>query len=172
MHLMRDDVEIRPAIHSDIPAITSVARRTWSAAYAEIIPQNVQDDAIRAWYSPAKLTEAIDARNAVFLVAARAGMIVGFVNLVRMSPTTARLARIYLLPEAQRFGVGTRLFEASLRELAGVETVSVEVEERNHGGRSFYERRGFIMKCRALATIFDFEIPIVVYELNVNRGAA
>jgi ribosomal protein S18 acetylase RimI-like enzyme len=134
---------IRTAEPADAPDIAGVARRTWPVTYAGIIPDDVQRRLLETWYSPPALTRAIGA--GVFLVAERTGAVVGFVQLVRRSPESAELTRIYVLPEHQRAGVGTELLEAGIAacRTQGLGRVTVFVEQDNPVGRGFYRRRGF-----------------------------
>jgi ribosomal protein S18 acetylase RimI-like enzyme len=104
-------VTIRGADRSDVPGIADVARQTWTATYAGIIPDEVQRQLLESWYSAPALSRAIASPGA-FLVATQAGRVVGFAQFVWRPPESAELARIYVLPERQHVGVGTMLLDA------------------------------------------------------------
>ncbi len=138
--------DIRPAELRDIPGIERVARATWAATYAGIIPDEIQRRLLGTWYSAAALARAIGARESSFLVAERAGTVIGFAHYVRRSPDAAELTRIYVLPEHQRSGTGTRLLEAGLADCRGrgARQLTVFVERANTAGRRFYRTHGFV----------------------------
>src|SRR5882672_4918366 len=101
-------VTIRGAARSDVPGIADVARKTWTATYAGIIPDEVQRELLESWYSAPALLRAIESPGA-FLVATQAGHVIGFAQFVWQPPESAELTRIYVLPERQHVGVGTML---------------------------------------------------------------
>ena len=70
---------------------------------------------------------------------------VGFVQYMRRSAESVELTRIYVLPDAQRSGIGTHLVNAGLAVLAeeGLRRLTVSVEQENIIGRRFYEKMGF-----------------------------
>jgi GNAT superfamily N-acetyltransferase len=172
MKIEPDDISIRPALRSDIAAIQGVARLAWAAAY-QGMPQAIQEQAIVTWYSDEVLATAIEGRQSLFLVAERAKAVVAFVHLYHVSSKVIQLARIYLLPNEQRKGLGTRLLNAALAMLpSGIETIAVEVEEQNHQARTFYEHRGFIPVSQTTANIFGFHLPLLKYEKTPPCSAA
>lgn len=116
--------DIRTAEVRDIPGIKRVARATWAATYAAIMPDEVQRRLPGTWYSAPALIRTIGARESSFLVAERAGAVVGFAQVARRSPGAAGLTRIHALPRHQRSGMGTRLPEAGL------------ADRRRHGARA------------------------------------
>jgi len=137
-------VTIRGADRSDVPGIADVARQTWTATYAGIIPDEVQRQLLESWYSAPALSRAIASPGA-FLVATQAGRVVGFAQFVWRPPESAELARIYVRPERQHVGVGTMLLDAGFAACRkrGVGRVSVLVEWDNVIGRAFYRSRAF-----------------------------
>lgn len=137
---------IRSASPADAPAIVGVARRTWQATYAGIIPEEVQARALADWYDEGRIARQAAAPGAVFPVAATGdGEIVGFAYAApRPEPGDAELWRYYVLPEHQGKGIGRRLLAAVLDGLGGaVSRLFVQVEEGNMAGRRSYEALGF-----------------------------
>lgn len=173
MSMVHQDVAIRPASREDISAIQHVARLAWSIAYQRIIPLNIQDQVIASWYSQEALIEAVEARESLFLLAERANVILGFVNLYQLSPVVVHLARIYFLPIEQRKGLGRFLLYAALGLMPdSVEMATVEVEEQNYPARAFYERCGFLPMGATIADIGGFELPLIRYQKKLKHGAA
>ena len=75
----------------------------------------------------------------VFLVAVQGGEVVGFADF---DPDTGQsgeveLAAIYVLPEMQGRGVGTRLLEAGIGRFESAGSLTRRVARGNVGGRRF-----------------------------------
>ena len=136
---------IRPAEVTDLPSIEAVARAAWSVAYAGIIPDGVQRRLLDRWYSSVALTRALGAQESTFLVAECEGSVVGFAQYLRRSAESVELTRIYVRPDRQHSGIGTKLLEAGVAAFAqqGVRRLTVLVERDNTVGRHFYARTGF-----------------------------
>jgi ribosomal protein S18 acetylase RimI-like enzyme len=156
---------IRLAAPCDIEAIQRVARDAWAAAYEGLIPAEVQRKALESWYSAERLRESIAARDSVFLVVVREEAVIAFTQFVLVH-ATAELARIYVLPERQREGLGTALLEAGTARVRqrGCTRVEVSVERENLIGRAFYRRHGFREGAAASLDICGHAVPIVQCE--------
>jgi ribosomal protein S18 acetylase RimI-like enzyme len=141
----RTEVAIRAAQVGDLPGIQAVAETAWAVAYRGIIPEEIQRRLLDAWYSAPALTRALGATGSIFLVAEEQHRLVGFAQFARRSAEAAELTRIYVRPDLQHHGIGTRLLEVGLAELArqGVHRLTVQVERDNAAGRRFYRSRGF-----------------------------
>jgi ribosomal protein S18 acetylase RimI-like enzyme len=136
---------IRTAGIGDIGVVQRVAQVTWAATYAAILPEEIRHRLLDAWYSEPALTRALRAAGSAFLVAEVGGRVVGFAQYERRSADVAELTRIYVLPEHQHAGIGSRLLEAALAACRqqGVSRLTVAVERDNAAGRRFYRSRGF-----------------------------
>src|SRR5215472_442458 len=143
--MSQEDLVIRRAAETDLSKVETAARTTWPVAYAGIIPDVVQRRLLDRWYSPESLRSTLAAQGSSFFVAESRGDVIGFAQYVRRSAESVELTRIYVLPDRQRSGVGMRLLDAGLAELAtqGLKYLIVHVERDNRNGRRFYERAGF-----------------------------
>lgn len=92
-------------------------------------------------YSEESLRRRIS--SGAFLVATREGEVVGFSDWHPASETTVVLAAIYVLPEWQGRGIGTRLLLAGLESFPSAEKFTLRVESDNSNARRFYEAHGF-----------------------------
>jgi ribosomal protein S18 acetylase RimI-like enzyme len=155
-------VTIRGAARSDVPGIADVARKTWTATYAGIIPEEVQRELLESWYSAPALLRAIESPGA-FLVATQAGHVIGFAQFVWQPPESAELTRIYVLPERQHVGVGTMLLDAGFAACRkrGVGRVSVLVERDNVIGRAFYRSRAFTEIGKRRQEVVGYSLDLV-----------
>ena len=110
---------IREATQQDAAALAHVHIESWRAAYAGIVPQAALD----ALNEPARArdwVEWLNFPNPVF-VAILDSVLIGFAagGPIRepLPPHDAELYVLYLLPSAQRRGIGTALFRTVARSL-------------------------------------------------------
>ena len=114
---------LRRAQPEDAASIAAVHVASWQAAYAGLVPQHHLDGLSvpefttrwQTWLSP-------ESPDHTVLVAEAAGTVSGFVGggPIRSPrpPFAAELYAIYLLPAAQRQGLGTQLFQELADALA------------------------------------------------------
>jgi len=71
-----------------------------------------------------------------------------------------------VLPDRQRSGIGMRLLDAGLTELAGagLKQLTVEVERDNLSGRRFYERAGFAAPRALTREVQGYVLALVEYR--------
>ncbi len=153
---------VRQATVDDVWAIHEVARRSWHAAYDDILGPERVDDVVSDWYSIGDLESAITGtngrENAVFLVAEAPSAddetsesrvedpLSGYIHAVPWPEDTsvAFLARLYVRPDHWNDGFGTALLERLETNLSGqFDRLRLAVLARNEIGISFYESRGF-----------------------------
>jgi len=132
---------IRKMKKKDIGELQKVARESWAAAYAGIIPDDIQQKFIDRAYSDDMLK--IRLKRTTILVSEENKRIVGFANFSPVSESgIAELIAIYLLPEYHRKGIGTGLLEAGL-EMLSPQELQLNVEKQNEAGFAFYRSKGF-----------------------------
>jgi ribosomal protein S18 acetylase RimI-like enzyme len=165
--LMGTILEIRDARHDDGGGIQEVARTTWDHAYRKIIPQEVRTEFINRAYSQASLAHRM--REGVFLVAVADRKLVGFADFHPVSADEVELAAIYVLPEAQRHGIGTRLLEAGIDRFPSATKVTLRVERENAPARRFYESCGFITGQHFTQRFFGHEMHEVEMVLTIEK---
>lgn len=132
---------IRKMTVEDIPQVQLVARESWYDTYDGIIPRYIQDDFLANAYSDENMVRRVE-RSYVF-VALLDDKIVGFANFSYVKENgTSELAAIYLLPESQRKGLGTKLLEQGLA-LPNIKAIELSVKKDNASGMNFYLEKGF-----------------------------
>lgn len=161
-------VKIRELSVRDFGAVGRVARETWADAYAGIIPEQTQRRFLARAYSTSSLARRIE--DGVFLVAESEGNVVGFADFSADSGEvgTVELAAIYVRPDAQGRGLGTRLLVAGFARFPAARRVTAEVEQENSAARRFYEARGFVETARRTERVFGHEFRTVVMTLVVQ----
>lgn len=139
-------IDIRKAEPRDAEAIAEVHHEAWRGAYAGIIPHRALNGMIsrrgRDWWANAIR------RAASVLVIEVGGKVAGYAtigrNRARELPQQGEIYELYLRPECQGIGLGSRLFTAARQKLAahGLKGLVVWALEDNTGALSFYSGIG------------------------------
>ena len=139
-------VDIRKAEPRDAGAIADVHHEAWRGAYAGIIPHRALNAMIsrrgRDWWANAIR------RAASVLVIEVGGQVAGYATLGRNRARELRqqgeIYELYLRPECQGIGLGSRLFAAAREKLAshGLKGVVVWALEDNANALAFYASAG------------------------------
>ena len=136
-------VAIHRAQIEDIPGIKAVLTVTWRDTYSSFLSESSIGKVMAEWHSP-NILEAEINRSSTFLGVAKSSS-AGIVGMITAHSHDELLiiARLYVLPEFQRHGIGTRLMEESCRAFPQTRRVQLDVEEQNLKGRAFYLKLGF-----------------------------
>lgn len=139
-------IDIRKAEPNDAGAIADVHQTAWQGAYAGIIPHRALNVMIsrrgRDWWANAIR------RAASVLVVEIGGEIAGYAtigkNRARELRQEGEIYELYVRPEYQGIGLGTRLFDAARERLAahGLRGLVVWALEDNDNAVAFYESSG------------------------------
>jgi ribosomal protein S18 acetylase RimI-like enzyme len=139
-------IDIRKAELKDAAAIADVHQDAWRGAYSGIIPHRALTRMINRrgsdWWANAIR------RSATILVIEIGGKLAGYAtigkNRARELSQQGEIYELYLRPEYQGIGLGSRLFSAARKRLAnsGLRGLVVWALEENNGALSFYEGAG------------------------------
>lgn len=135
---------VRAAAPSDGPAIAAVQLETWRATYQQWLPDLIAAlDLARTADNWARASTAADQRVAVAVLS---GQIVGYAHSGppedNADGADHELYALYVLPEVQGTGIGSRLM-ADARATAPAGDWVVWALEGYQPARRFYERQGF-----------------------------
>lgn len=140
------DIDIRTAEPHDAAAIANVHHSAWRGAYAGIIPHTALNSMLsrrgKDWWANAIR------RAASVIVVEIGGEIAGYATLGRNRARELRqqgeIYELYLRPEYQGVGLGSRLFAAARARLAshGLKGLVVWALEENTGALNFYSGAG------------------------------
>ena len=139
-------IGIRKAEPRDAEAIADVHHLAWLGAYSGIIPHRALNRMINR-RGPDWWANAIR-RAATVLVVEIGGKLAGYAtigrNRARELAQQGEIYELYLRPEYQGIGLGSRLFAAAREKLAdsGLKGMVVWALEENSGALSFYEGAG------------------------------
>lgn len=139
---------IRRAAVSDIPHIISIAKKSWDAAYCEILSAEQIDYMLQESYSDDVIREQIEGGKIVFLLYVKDEKPVGFAayELDCEVSGTCKIHKLYILPETQGLGVGKALISEieSILTKNGNYILTLSVNKHNKA-LHFYERMGFLI---------------------------
>jgi ribosomal protein S18 acetylase RimI-like enzyme len=139
-------IDIRKAELRDAAEIADVHQDAWRGAYSGIIPHRALNRMIGR-RGPDWWANAIR-RAASVLVIEIGGEIAGYAtigkNRARELSQQGEIYELYLRPEYQGIGLGSRLFSTARKRLAasGLRGLVVWALEENSGALSFYEGAG------------------------------
>jgi ribosomal protein S18 acetylase RimI-like enzyme len=81
------------------------------------------------------------------------------------------IARLYVLPEFQRQGIGEGLMEESYRAFPQARRVQLDVEEQNLKGRAFYRKLGFWEVGVKIDDVAGTKLSSIVLEKRIENVA-
>ena len=140
---------------ADLPRVTAIARVTWPVAFKGLIPDAEIPAIVEAIYAPAQLDADMDNGHA-FWIARMNGRDAAFCAAYR-EDDTVWLKKLYVLPEAQGHGLGTRLTDIAIAHFAPAKEMALFVKNDNVKAIGFYQRAGF-----SIAK----EVPVVMGHMH------
>lgn len=165
-------VEVRRATTTDAPGIVKVAWAVWRATYAGLIPEEIQEQALTAWYEVERIAQQTTNPRTAFFVAVAGDEVVGFAHLGRRQQAgDVELYRFYVLPEYQGQGLGRQLIVEGIKALQAdgpVARVFAQVERDNEIGCRAYRGLGFTAGREYDDELFGYVTPMVEYCLTVK----
>ena len=137
-------VIIERANIEDVPEIKRVLSETWIATYSPFLSQATINTVTSVWHSPNQLAVEIQNPHIFFGVARIAdGTIAGLTTMGQRTDDTIMLSRLYVHPQYQRHGIGSKLLHAGIAAFPTARIILLEVEEHNQQAYAFYLRHGF-----------------------------
>jgi diamine N-acetyltransferase len=133
----------------DIQPLIALGLSTYRSHYSDIWSTEGLTDYLDAQFDPEVIEAEIKGGQSQYLLMHHNGALAGYakLNFNRPVPVDSNrwgteLQKIYFLPDATGFGLGTQLIGHILAQ-AGKELVWLDVLKSNAGGRRLYERCGF-----------------------------
>ncbi len=128
----------------DIDEVSDVLKTTWLDTYRAYLSAETIKKITDFWLDPELLKNQIMDPEVLFLAAKdETGAIVGLVTALKINPTTLQVARLFVLPEKQRQGIGTLMLQKVIAKMSYLKVIRVEVEENNLRGIGFCLKQGF-----------------------------
>ena len=140
------NVFIRQAAAADIATIIPLAQRIWRAHYPGIISTEQIEFMLASIYAPERITAEMTEGAVIYFVAEQDGTSVGFAAVGPTSDEpTAKLHKLYVLPEHQGRGIGRALMKTVLARASamGRKDLILAVNKRNEKAIAAYTKWGF-----------------------------
>ena len=143
MNTLKSNVEIRTAIFEDITTIQEIAQQTWPSTYGRIITKAQIEYMLELMYSNETLEKQWFHGHS-FLMAEVADKPVGYASFRVIEGKVYKLDKLYVLPEAQKLGVGKKLLQEVIARIVAVGGRELQLQvNRKNKAVSFYEKMGF-----------------------------
>jgi ribosomal protein S18 acetylase RimI-like enzyme len=160
-------IDVRRARVDDAAGIAAVHDAAWRYAYRGILP-GLELERMVERRGPLWWAKAIR-RHVIVLVLEVDGQVVGYATLgpsrMRSLPYKGEIYEIYVLPEYQGLGLGSRLFQSARRMLGDLRFsgLAVRALRSNDGAVGFYRRLGGEMVVETGERIGDTVLPVLVF---------
>ena len=137
-------IEIRRAAGKDLATIHNMAEVVFRKTYRTILSPEQMDYMMEWMYSMPSLEKQVEEGH-VYYIAWDGNTPQGYVSVHKEREGLYHLQKIYVMPSAQKTGLGKLLMDRALehvRKEAGRATVELNVNRENPAS-GFYERMGF-----------------------------
>jgi ribosomal protein S18 acetylase RimI-like enzyme len=146
-----EDIKILDATPDDALGITNVFYKAWLATYpneekgvtAEDIEDSYKDEFSVGKIENLKALIRNLPKNKKRLVAKKGNMVVGACAVIRNEDNN-HLRTLYVLPEFQNKGIGTKLWNKAIEFLDPKKDTIVQVADYTENAISFYKKLGFV----------------------------
>ena len=143
----------KEATNKDISQIFNLQRVAWLATYPNK-EYNIKLSDIKSKFlnlsnkewedKKARYRSRISDPNIFFLLAKEGGKVVGYCQAIK-NHSEHRIGAIYVSPDRQRQGVGSRMFEKALDWLGSSQPIFLNVASYNQQAINFYQKFSFYL---------------------------
>jgi len=149
--LVMEEIKILDAVPDDALGITDVFYKAWLATYPNVekgITVEDIEDSYKDDFSVEKIENLKELirnlpKNKKRLVAKKGDMIVGTCTVIR-NENNNHLRTLYVLPEFQNKGIGTKLWNKAMEFLDSKKGTIVQVADYTENAINFYKKLGFV----------------------------
>ena len=127
---------IQRAQKEEIHEIKKLLTETWINTYNEIYSPDTIKNITSQWHKPELLIVQIQDPDVYFGLAKEQDKIVGLITVRRENNDNLTMYRLYIHPNFQRQGIGTKLIQEALKVFKGCKKLNIEVEQQNMKGVS------------------------------------
>ena len=154
--IVRESTQIVSATEADLPALAELAGVIWRQHYPGIISHGQIEFMLAKMYAVETLREELREKGIGFVRLLADGRFVGFASFgPQPEPGVMKLHKLYLLPEMQGRGLGSRLLQhcEQAAQRLGARRLMIAVNKRNAKAIAVYARNGFIIADSIVADI-------------------
>jgi ribosomal protein S18 acetylase RimI-like enzyme len=134
---------VRTASERDLAAVKTLLAETWHATYDGIYGVERVDEITSDWHSLESLKARLSKPHSEFILCEGENGIAGMAFASQTDPGFVMLRQLYVLPNAQKNGVGSLLLDEIIAAFPDGKSLRVEVEAANAGALAFYQAKGF-----------------------------
>lgn len=167
-------IEIRKSFPTDAYTLTLLGDISWKDAYYDILPNGILTEMTKNMDSRVKhLTDQILENNRI-LVAVDDDKLVGFVFYAKAQnsfyESEAEIRDIYILPDYQKQGIGTKLFNSAVENLKKLGFDSMILYCPVSGSSNyFFEKMGGEKKEAVNRIILNHSVLCNIYYYDLNK---
>lgn len=141
-------LEIKKATLRDWSKIQLIAHKTWWQSYGEMLPKEQVEYMLDLIYSESALSEQMTIKKHEFILVFEDEIPLGFASyqIDYHSLSTLMIHKIYLLPQTQGKGIGTKLIDhiAAIAIRNNNNKLQLKVYHENEKAIGFYLKYGFV----------------------------
>lgn len=152
----------------EVDQIKQVLSETWVATYGDHLSRSTIEQVTTHWHDPGLLRSQIEKLGDYFAVAKDDGKIIGLVSVVVLSRDELYLSRLYVRPQYQGMGVGTRLLNAAIESYPDATIIRLEVEQQNAKGHSYWRKQKFVDIGTNIEQIGTDRIAVITMERKLK----
>ncbi len=134
---------IRTAMANDLPAVQTLLRQAWHAAYDRIYGAEKIAAVTADWHSLNNLAANLNKPWSEFLLADTGDGLAGMAYASQSSEDFVVLHKLYVDPANTGRGIGAQLLAECFEAFPEAKAFRLEVDEQNPDAKRFYERHGF-----------------------------
>lgn len=166
-------LQIRKAYPTDAYTIINVLDMVWKSTYYDVLPNGILHHMLQNVDGRIQhLKDQIEENNRIF-VALEDEKMIGFVFYAKTHSTvyvsSAEIRELYVLPDYQRQGIGTKLFQMAVSELRKLGYRSVVVNCPSQGTSvEFFAKLGGIQKETISKKIYGYSVfcDLIYFDLE------
>ncbi|MBA3970867.1 MAG: GNAT family N-acetyltransferase, partial [Bacteroidetes bacterium] len=146
------ELKFRKASTHDVGLIAQLADSIWRKHYITIITIEQIEFMLATMYSAESLLKQMNEGH-VFTIIYDNEKAIGYISLSTKDEWNYFLHKFYVDNNEQGKGIGSKLLEYILKELANAESIELTVNRKNYKAINFYFKNGFVIK-----DVADFDI--------------
>ncbi len=160
---------IRQATLEDIPIVSKLAREIWPSAFQSVLTKEQIKNLVEKIYHPESLKDEIENQGHVFWILYHNENPAAYASAYT-DPKTIWLKKIYVHPELQGKGYGSKLMEVVINQFPDYCNLSLFVNRDNLAAQEFYTRKGFVTIAQKSVRMGDFNFIDLIMVKKVREA--
>jgi diamine N-acetyltransferase len=136
-------ITIAPITIGQITEAKQLLSYVWSCTYSDHLSPEAIQKVTSIWHAPERLQKQIENPDVYFAGAMEDNKLVGIITAEKEDDQVLFITRLYVHPNHQRKGIGSKLYKAAVEHFIGIKRVKLDVDDVNHRALEFYKKLGF-----------------------------